>query len=125
MKNFNNDIKKSKNYFGHALDLSKTDKRLEKFHNQRKELGFDSSELWNLDMTTLRFFYPRFIAFKNNLIGHPGKFKSIKIWEKILNKIQVSLEWYLDDNNNFSKTSPKHVDIGIKFLIKYYHNLWN
>ena len=40
------------------------------FYHQRNWRGFDGSELWNLDMTIIRYFIPRLKCFAKNVEGH-------------------------------------------------------
>lgn len=60
---------------------SKSDKRREVFKKQRKSWGFDETQLWSLDDTTLKFLIPRLILVKDT----PGKSQELndKIGEMI------------------------------------------
>ena len=54
-------MKRIKNNFS-LVDKTFSKTLREKYKIQRKERGFDSTELWNLDTTLLRFLLPRLIT---------------------------------------------------------------
>lgn len=80
-----------------SLDLSEKE---EKFKEQRLERGFDDTELWNLDMTILKFILPRLKAFKEATIGYPGDFNNLEEWIKCIDKMIKSIEQILNDECN-------------------------
>lgn len=57
----------SKTYHGFANDFHDDHIDHPKWNQQRKSLGFDDTELWNLDIVFARFMLPRLIAFRENL----------------------------------------------------------
>lgn len=109
-------------YYGHADSIDKNDKRQKKWKKQRKQRGFDSTELWNLDVTITKFVLPRLKAFKEEIIGYPANL-SEKKWDKILDKIIAAFE-ILSNEDPFLYDDEK-VDNGLKLFAKYYNRLWD
>lgn len=60
-------LKTDKRYYGLAHEMREDDDRLPGWFNQIKERGFDSTEMWNLDLTFVKFMTPRLESFKNTL----------------------------------------------------------
>lgn len=60
---------------------------------QRIKRGFDDTELWNLDDSFYKWFYPRLKAFsEKELMGYPEEYGSVENWKNILKKRVYQLE---------------------------------
>lgn len=120
-------IKLPNNCFS-IIDKDTKNKRF--YRKQRVERGFDSTELWNLDSSILRFTLPRLKAFISEEVelyrGYPNILKmdypdctnlSDK-WLEILNEMVKGIESYLND-------SPMDTPEGLKLFFKYFTHLWS
>lgn len=101
---------------GYSLcnELPKDDDRQELWEQQRTERGFDSTELWNLDVTIAKFIVPRLQAAK----------ESYGIDEDIINKIIFAFE-YASSEKLFSGPITKEVTEGLQLFSENYFALWN
>ena len=64
-----------------------------KWFIQRRKRGFDDKELWSLDDSFYKWFYPRLKAFsEKELMGYPSKYGSADHWKKILKMRVTQLE---------------------------------
>jgi hypothetical protein len=141
---------KPKNYYGFAFDdcksgynkkylktkegkkeIKKCKKRHKKLRKHYKKHGWDPSETWNLDQTMAMFLSPRLKYFRENLHGYPDELEE-KEWEKILEKIQYSVDCAADnydclDIEDITKRKKKYKKIkeGFKLLGKYFMHLWD
>lgn len=102
--------------------ISKTDKRQKKWTKQRKERGFDDTELWNLDCTLIKFLIPRLKAFKAKLYSFPCQI-TLEEWEQILDKMIKGFELY--KAGVLDKEEVKLVDEALDLFRKYFYDLWN
>ena len=59
------------NTFSNVRCLKFKDPRRELYRKQRKERGFDNSELWALDETIIRFTLPRLKVFRDYTKSYP------------------------------------------------------
>ena len=78
--------------------IDKNDDRWEEYVKQRKERGFDNSELWCLDTTIAKFILPRLEAFHETYAGYPG-FLTHQEWENILKCMISAFKIYLYDTD--------------------------
>lgn len=122
------------------------DYRWEEYKQQRLEIGFDNSEIWNLDTTISKFILPRLKAFKEISCGIPGKlvyeFKkkgyssekanqlADKEWDKILDKIIWAFENYNEepylgaqDFNKIYKEYNDKLNEGLKLFAEWFRSL--
>jgi hypothetical protein len=104
-------MKFPKDYLGCADGLPKNDKRLSGYAKELKEDGWDSTELWNLDVTTIKFIYSRLVAFKKHA-------QDKKLVQSIIDDLTVDWEkWYIDTDGS----QHKKVQRGFQ---KYIDNLF-
>ena len=105
---------------------AKKDSRQKLWKKQRKERGFDDTELWNLFHHIAEYIAPRIKAFRDNeKFGHPASL-SPEAWQEILTKITYSFEkivednlWFLDEEEN------KKIEEGLDLFREWYLNLWD
>mgnify|MGYP006417052595 CR=1 FL=1 len=115
---------KLKNYYGLAgLKELKKDKRQKLWRTQIKNQGFDSTELWSLDVTIAKFLLPRLIAFKKNYnetVLDENKFN------KKLKKMILACKLKIKDMDGaqLSDKENRQMIKGFKLLGKYIHALW-
>lgn len=91
---------------------------------QRKERGFDDSELYNLDVTFAKFMLPRIKAFREMVYGHPSQI-SLEEWHLILDQIIDGLE-FIANLNHFllPKDKKDKLNKSLDLLGKYFTDLW-
>jgi hypothetical protein len=101
------------------------DSREKGYSKQRKERGFDNSELWSLDSTITKFILPRLKVFREIQAGHPGCVKNEKEWNKILDKIIKAFE-IADSSISGLISDEEYKDWkkGMNLFVKYYFCLW-
>lgn len=119
-------MRKPKYYYGHAYDLLKTDDRLEKYKQQRKERGFDDTELWSLDSTIIDFVAPRLerlLEIRQNVfdLSEPHSqetLKELQFVSQVFNDIvNEKIDYYsLKDN--------KIVEKALKLFAKNFMTMW-
>lgn len=105
----------------------KTDSREKYYSKQRRERGFDDSELWSLDCTIAKFLAPRLRRFTEHHCGYPGYMKNEQEWNEILDKITIAFELMADDDNFLTSDKEIHdkIESGLDLFRKYFHNLWD
>ena len=107
------------NTFSHSRVLKRNDPRRVLYRQQRKERGFDNSELWSLDHTIIRFTLPRLKAFKDDTKSYPPEFNSYEDWQVAIDKMIDGMEKYILD------TSDEEAIEGIDLFLKYFRHLWS
>jgi hypothetical protein len=107
------------NTFSYSRILKRKDKRRAEYRQQRKERGFDNSELWSLDHTIIRFTLPRLKIFRNYTQGYPPNFNSFEEWQVTIDKMIDGMEKYILD------TSDEEAVEGIDLFLKYFRHLWS
>lgn len=140
MSKYNSDIN-PKNYYGLALNTEKvlvawdsensdnlvsivhdrqklseeTEKQLKQYQDQRIEMGFDDSELIDLDLTLVRFALPRVKRFLEL------EEKEFENFEKDSSQIQYfqDLRQIVSDLENYS-----HDTTELSLFFKYFKQLW-
>jgi hypothetical protein len=106
--------------------IDKKDVRQAEWKKQRKERGFDNTELWNLDATIANFIIPRLKAFKETKGCHPGNFKNEKAWDKCIDEMIFAFEFASNEGFGVDYASnKKRADKGLKLFAKYYFHLWD
>lgn len=125
--------------------LKDDDDRLKRFKQIKKQTGISPDETWSLNTQLAIFLVPRLKLFKKGVKrigGHPGCLSSNKEWLKILDKMIVAFEAYIDDDKipekylkkyaydefNQRKLAEEHywndVSEGIKLFSEYFGALW-
>lgn len=109
---------KNVNTFSLSKNLSKQDERRIRYGEQRKERGFDDTELWSLDNTIIRFTLPRLKAFRNYTQSFPAGM-TFEEWQGIIDKMIVGMEKYLVDSWD------EEAQEGIILFFTYFTHLWD
>ncbi len=91
------------------------------FIKQRREDGFDNSEIWNLESKILDFLIPRFKKLKNTSGGWPDGNGGYIPDEYILDDIITGFEIMKNQNNNDELKIRK----AWRLLERYFFDLWN
>lgn len=105
--------------------VNEGDPRYDEWRQQRKERGFDDTELWNLDRSIARWLLPRLKAFRQDTEGYPARLESVKAWEDILDKMILGLDLFVSkDAIMFSKEESDKVDEAMRLLAEYFMDLW-
>ena len=109
------------NTFSNVRYLKKKDPRRNLYRQQRKERGFDNSELWALDETIIRFALPRLKVFRDYTNSYPvdDTIKNFEDWQLTIDKMIYAMEKYIDD------TWDTEAIEGIDLFLKYFRHLWN
>lgn len=128
-------------YFGLAYPMNTviSEHRLLKYHRQRKQRGFDDTEVWNLDATFAEFALPRLKRFKEINMGVPAELcegctieEGSKKWDNILDHIIKAFEWYIDKNTRPDYNPDdwqedfvnRYIHEGLGLFAKYFFSLW-
>lgn len=109
---------KNVNSFSTANKLKHRDVRRIQFRKQRKERGFDDTELYSLKRTIILFTLPRLKAFIPFTKSHPFYLTEDE-WTKILTKMVDGLERYLIDPDDEIARE------GLDLFYKYFEDLWS
>lgn len=134
-------MNKPKFYHGFAFEDDVTKEKAEKYEKQRKENGFDETELWNLDYTIAAYVLPRLKAFKEDvkdMVGVPSSLvenpngtdeeyeKYHDKWLEIIQQMIDSFQMIVDDDDDWkwSKDGREKVQHGLDLFAKYYLALW-
>ena len=109
------------NTFSNVRCLKIKDPRRNLYRQQRKERGFDNSELWSLDMTIIEFTLPRLKAFRDYTKSFPidDDIKSFQDWQATIDKMIYGMEKYIDDSWDTEAVE------GIDLFLKYFRHLWS
>lgn len=97
-------------------------KRALLFFKQRKQLGFDDSDLWSLDVTVADFVLPRLKRFRFITVSYPHSFDSLEEWQATLDKMIYSFEQY---SSGIENADPERFDEGLKLFGLYFSSLWD
>lgn len=90
------------------------DRRNKKYKKFKKKNGFTPDETWSLCTSIAVFVIPRLKYFRENTCGYPPPFKTLKAWQKVLDKMIFSFENILK-YNGFG-------DFPEEYLVKYKNN---
>lgn len=105
--------------YGYSLEMSADDDRHPRWAMERETRGFDSTELWNLDVTMAKFISPRLKAFRDNLHGSPCNL-AMEEWISILDKIIETFDNICLD----SQPNQHDPTEGLALFAKYYSYFW-
>ena len=126
-------MKKHLNYFGSAFDPiditgKKTLKKVKKAKKIKKRLkkelkrdGYDSSELWDLDVTFAKFILPRLKGFRDRTISYPSTMETFEEWSSALDEMIYGFENAIEDSDS---TDYDRLRKGLELFGKYYRDLW-
>lgn len=103
----------------------KKDPRAAMWKQQRKERGFDDTELWNLDTSIAKFLVPRLKEFQKQSMGYPINLTPDK-WNKIMDIMIKGFEFYASEEryDEWSEENTKNVNDAFRYLKKYFVDLW-
>ena len=94
-----------------------------------KTMKIKQSELWNLDITLAEYILPRLIAFrKMKRTGVPMNFKSIKEWNKELDKMIYAFNKIVNLDNieeDYLRYEKPKVKEGLKSFSDNFGALWD
>jgi hypothetical protein len=109
---------------GHAHTVPKTDKRQTKWKAQRKDRGFDDTEIWGLDTTICQLLIPRLKVFKESNKGYPAELTSEK-WDCLVQEMIDAFELTIKrDEKDLTNAEWKRIHRGLKTFAKYFLDLW-
>ncbi len=103
------------NYYGFAHEIPDSDPRQSVWKKQREERGFDSTELWNLDITIAKFTLPRLKVYRDDIARHGDS-----EWLTILDKMIFGLEEVTTCPVGLSPEAAE----GLSLFGQYFHRLW-
>jgi hypothetical protein len=106
-----------------SLDMGLSEKRAERFKEQRLSRGFDDSEWYNLNYTIASFIRPRLCAFKENTISYPIGLTPER-WKRILNQMIKAFSLVEDDTVE-SKRQQNTVRVGLRLFSQFFLDLWS
>lgn len=107
--------------YGLSSEMPPDDVRQVPWAMQREERGFDSTELWNLDLTLARFMLPRLKAFHELIKDSPEK-EHIENVEAMIAAFEIlkndAVRW------NMTEEHAKTVHKGLMCLANNIYSLW-
>lgn len=110
--------------------IEPSDSNWDEAKKDRMSKGYDNSELWNLDVTILKFTLPRLKDFREHTNAYPADFKTIEEWKEAIDKMIWWIEMYIDGTNGPSPTDKKYKEHEAKMeecknlFFKYFTALW-
>lgn len=96
----------------------------EEYEEQRKVRGFDDTELWNLDVTIIKFMLPRLKVFRDKTHGYPSDFSTFEDWQAAIDDMIYWMEKYVDDDC-FTHDTDEREARGFEAFKKYFTALWD
>lgn len=115
------------NYYGGAHSIDLNDERQEEWKKQREERGFDNTELWNFDVTVIRYLTPRLQVFKEISPHHPVCFNSLDEWKQTIDTIIKGFSNYILYSENeiqWDDWNDKEFKNSLDLFFKYFNNFW-
>ena len=118
--------------------INSKDERSENFKQFKKENGFSPDETWALYTNIALFVLPRLKYFKEKTCGYPTCFNNIEEWHEILDKMILSFERIVNEeeypsSEYISKFKDEHeayeafdneIKEGLELFGKYFRSLW-
>lgn len=94
--------------------IDNQDERWDKYTKQRKERGFDDSELWSLDITIAKFILPRLERYQEIKCAYPGSMTEEE-WTNIVQMMISAFNTYIydEDLTNDEDVIKKFCECGI------------
>lgn len=120
---------RSLNSFGHALRLPADDERQQLWLEQRRDRGFDDTELWGLDDAFARFVLPRLKALRQQKLEAPSKRMELTVWYSLLDKMIRAFELLLPEGGGawsrgmLNDRERAQVQEGLDLFRQYYFSL--
>jgi hypothetical protein len=118
------EILKSKTYYGCAEDIYLTDERRFRWLKEREKYGYDSTDLWSLDITIMKFMIPRL---KDIVRIRSGTFLKQDLFIFEMNTVIKFFEIYLDFNSSeyiTPKERDEMYDEAFSLFVKNFPRLW-
>jgi hypothetical protein len=121
-------LHRTANNFGHALRFSHDDPRQDLWAEQRRDRGFDDTELWGLDDTFARFILPRLKALRQQKLTPPLRME-LAVWYSMLDKMIRAFELLLPegggawDRGALTDKERSQVQEGLDQFRQYYFSL--
>lgn len=115
--------------FGHALRLPAEDERQQLWLEQRRDRGFDDTELWGLDDAFARFVLPRLKALRQQKLEAPSKRMELTVWYSLLDKMIRAFELLLPEGGGawsrgtLNDRERAQVQEGLDLFRQYYFSL--
>jgi hypothetical protein len=104
-------------------------RRTIRFFFQRRRLGFDESELWNLDLTCAQLIAPRIRAFIDTFEARSVPCnKEQREWRETLEKMYTAFQLISNtDGATYILTDKEQEDIeeGLDLFREYFFHLWD
>jgi hypothetical protein len=120
---------RSVNTFGHAPRMPAEDERQQLWLEQRRDRGFDDTELWGLDDAFARFILPRLKALRQQKLEAPHKRMELTVWYSLLDKMIRAFELLLPEGGGawsrgtLNDRERAQVQEGLDLFRKYYFSL--
>jgi hypothetical protein len=116
------------NNFGHALRFAHDDPRQALWAEQRRDRGFDDTELYGLDDTFARFILPRLKALRQQKLTPPLRME-LAVWYSMLDKMIRAFELLLPegggawDRGKLTDKERSQLQEGLDHFRQYYFSL--
>lgn len=116
------------NNFGHALRFAHDDPRQALWAEQRRDRGFDDTELYGLDDTFARFILPRLKALRQQKLTPPLRME-LAVWYSMLDKMIRAFELLLPegggawDRGKLTDKERSQLQEGLDQFRQYYFSL--
>lgn len=102
----------------------RSDEQYETACCEREEMGFDTTEVINLDTTVAKFLLPRIKHFKNITKSYPSGLTKDS-WNEILDKIIYAMDYFSSDKKYDDEGEMYLALEGAQLLGKHFANLWS
>lgn len=113
--------------YGYSKSFAKGTPEYKRAKKQRKNRGFDDTELASLDVSLARHILPRLKRFYKKNACHPVHFTQAQ-WNLILEDMIFAFEYIVDDSKyigiNPSNPEVTRMARGLELFGKYYTYLW-
>lgn len=112
--------------------IEPSDSNWDEAKKERMNKGYDNSELWNLDVTIIKFALPRLKDFRNYTHTYPSQdFPTMEDWKEAIDKMIWWMEMYIDEGKGPSPTDEgykehvKKMEECKNLFCKYLTALWD
>ena len=87
--------------------------------------GYDNRDSWSLSYKIAEYTLPRLKHLRQNLNGYPCEFKTLKQWERRLDKMIFAIQMCVDEEYIYDKKTDKKIIEGLELFGKHFRNLWD
>ena len=91
-----------------------------KYFFQRLIMGYDDSELWNMDLSFYRWLYPRLKRFAEVSDTYPSQYKNIEEWKGEISRIVKLLEKIVIEEHFFEVDAS--IDKDKQEVLDWFHD---